>query len=64
MKDIIIYFLETVVIGIICVCVLFLVFAGVKTIDEGQRAECTNNGGLIVEDTVGLYDGCIYPSDR
>lgn len=64
MKDIIIYFLETVVIGAICICVLFLVFAGVKTIDEGQRAECTSNGGLIVEDTVGLYDGCIYPSDR
>ena len=64
MKDIIIYFLETVVIGIICVCVLFLVFAGVKTIDEGQRAECTSNGGLIVEDTVGLYDGCVYSSDK
>ena len=64
MKDIIIYFLETVVIGLICVCVLFLVFAGVKMIDDSSRDECTSNGGLIVEDAVGLYDGCIYPSDR
>ena len=58
------YLLETLGIGLICLCILFLVFAGTKSIDDNFRDRCTNNGGLIVEDTIGLYDGCIYPSDE
>ena len=58
------YLLETLGIVLICFCVLLLVFAGTKSIDDDFRDRCSNNGGLIVENTMGLYDSCIYPSDK
>lgn len=64
MKEIIINIIRTILCLAIFIVLGIVFYKSLQSIDEEQRAECVNTGGLIIEDAIGLYDGCVYSSDK
>lgn len=60
MREDIIETLQLVIITTICFFILSFAFSNIQKGSDKKAAECTQSGGIVIEDFAGLYKGCAF----